>query len=55
MLVPLWGEILAEEPTDDTNAAAAANHGIIHTMLDSAAVTAARNAIPSLATNPDFS
>ena len=50
-----WGEILAEVATDDTNAAAGANDGIIHATLDPAAVTAARNAIPSLASNPDFS
>ena len=55
MIVLPWGEILAEVPTDDTNAAAGANDGIIHATLDPAAVTAARNAIPSLASNPDFS
>ena len=55
MIVLPWGEILAEVPTDDTNAAAGANDGIIHATLDPAAVTAARNAIPSLASNPNFS
>ena len=55
LVVSPWGEILAEVATDDTNAAAGANDGIIHATLDPAAVTAARNAIPSLASNPDFS
>ena len=55
MIVSPWGEILAEVPTDDTDAAAGANDGIIHATLDPAAVAAARNAIPSLASNPDFS
>ena len=54
VIVSPWGKILAEVPTDDTNAAAGANDGIIHATLDPAAVTAARNAIPSLASNPDF-
>ena len=55
MIVSPWGEILSEAPTDDTNAAAGGNDGIIHATLDPASVTAARNAIPSLASNPDFS
>ena len=55
MIVSPWGEILAELPNDDTNAGAGANDGITHTMLDSTSVTAARKAIPSLASNPDFS
>ena len=55
MNVSPWSEILAEVPTDDTNAAAGANDGIIHATLDPAAITAALTAIPSLASNPDFS
>ena len=50
-----WGEIIAEVPTDDSNAAAGANDGIIHASLDPAAVDKARAAIPSLATQPEFS
>ena len=50
-----WGEIIAEAPTDDGNAAAGANDGIIHASLDPAAVDKARAAIPSLATQPEFS
>ena len=55
MIVSPWGKVIAEVPTDDMNAAAGANDGIIHATLDPASVTAARNAIPSLASNPDFS
>ena len=55
LIVAPWGEIFAEAPTDDGNAAAGANDGIIHASLDPAAVDKARAAIPSLATQPDFS
>ena len=55
MIVSPWGEILAEAPTDDDAPGAGANDAIIHASIDPAAVTTARHAIPSLATNPDFS
>ena len=55
LIVAPWGEIIAEVPTNDGNAAAGANDGIIHASLDPAAVDKARAAIPSLATQPDFS
>ena len=55
MIVSPWGQILAEAPTDDDAPGAGANDAIIHASIDPAAVTSARHAIPSLATNPDFS
>lgn len=54
LIVAPWGEIIAEASTDDDNAAAGANDGIIHASLDPTAVAKARTAIPSLATQPDF-
>ena len=55
MIISPWGEILAEAPTDDDNAAAGDNDAIIHTELDIASVARARSAIPSLQTDADFS
>ena len=55
LIVSPWGQIIAEVPTDDENAAAGANDGIIHASLDPAAVDKARAAIPSLGTETDFS
>lgn len=55
LIVAPWGKIIAEVPTDDEDATAGANDGIIHASLDPAAVDKARVAIPSLGTQPDFS
>ena len=55
LIVSPWGKIIAEAPTDDDNAAAGANDGVIHASLDPAAVGKARAAIPSLGTQPEFS
>ena len=55
MIISPWGDILAEVPTDDDNAAAGGNDGIIHADLDITSVDRARNAIPSLRTDADFS
>ena len=49
------GEVLAEAATDDDNPAAGSNDAIIHADLDMQAVARARNAIPSLRTDADFS
>jgi predicted amidohydrolase len=54
MIISPWGDILAEVPTDDDNAAAGGNDGIIHADLDITSVDRARNAIPSLQTDADF-
>ena len=54
MIISPWGDILAEVPTDDDNAAAGGNDGIIHADLDITSVDRARNAIPSLRTDADF-
>ena len=54
MIISPWGDILAEVPTDDDNAAAGGNDGIIHADLDITSVDKARNAIPSLQTDADF-
>ena len=54
MTISPWGDILAEVPTDDDNAAAGGNDGIIHADLDITSVDRARNAIPSLQTDADF-
>ena len=54
MIISPWGDILAEAPTDDDNAAAGGNDGIIHADLDITSVDKARNAIPSLQTDADF-
>jgi predicted amidohydrolase len=54
MIISPWGDILAEVPTDDDNAAAGDNDGIIHADLDITSVDRARNAIPSLQTDADF-
>ena len=54
MIISPWGDILAEVPTDDDNAAASGNDGIIHADLDITSVDRARNAIPSLQTDADF-
>lgn len=55
MIISPWGEILAEAPTDDDNAAAGDNDAIIDAELDIASVARARSAIPSLQTDADFS
>ncbi|MED5351846.1 MAG: nitrilase-related carbon-nitrogen hydrolase, partial [Pseudomonadota bacterium] len=55
LIVSPWGEIIAEAPTDDNDAGAGANDAVIHATLDPQAVAKARNAIPSLGTQPDFS
>jgi predicted amidohydrolase len=54
MIISPWGDILAEVSTDDDNAAAGGNDGIIHADLDITSVDRARNAIPSLQTDADF-
>ena len=54
MIISPWGDILAEVPTDDDNAASGGNDGIIHADLDITSVDRARNAIPSLQTDADF-
>ena len=55
LIIAPWGEILAEADTDDANADARANDGIIIADLDAALVTQARSAIPSLTSQADFS
>ena len=55
LIISPWGEVLAEAPTDDDNAAAGGNDGIIHADLDMDDVARARGAIPSLRTDADFS
>ena len=55
LIVGPWGEIIAEVPTDDGDAAAGANDGIVHASLDPALVRKARASIPSLGTETDFS
>ncbi len=55
MIISPWGEILAEAPTDDDNAAAGDNDAIIDAELDITSVARARSAIPSLQTDADFS
>jgi len=54
VIISPWGDVLAEVPTDDDNAAAGGNDGIIHADLDISAVARARHAIPSLRTDTDF-
>ncbi|MGB1176470.1 MAG: carbon-nitrogen hydrolase family protein [Candidatus Puniceispirillaceae bacterium] len=54
MIVSPWGEILAEAPTDDDNAAAGGNDAVIQADLDMTGVATARAAIPSLQTDTDF-
>lgn len=54
MIVSPWGEILVEVPTDDDNAAAGGNDGVIHADLDIASVGRARSAIPSMRADIDF-
>ena len=55
MIISPWGEVLAEAPTDDDNAAAGDNDAIIDAELDITSVARARSAIPSLQTDADFS
>ena len=55
LIISPWGEVLAEAATDDDNPAAGSNDAIIHADLDMQAVARARNAIPSLRTDADFS
>ena len=55
LIISPWGEILAEAQTDDENAAAEANRGIIIADLEAALVTNARAAIPSLSSQANFS
>ena len=55
MIISPWGEILAEAPTDDENAAAGGNDAVIHAELDMTSVSRARDAIPSLRSDTDFS
>lgn len=54
LIISPWGEILAEAQTDDENAEAEANSGIIIADLEAARVTEARAAIPSLSSQADF-
>ncbi len=55
MIISPWGTVLAEAPTDDDAPQAGANDGIALATLDHELVAKARDAIPSLTTNPDFS
>ena len=54
LIVSPWGEILAEAPTDDANAQAGANDGVVHADIDITKVEKARNAIPSLGSDAAF-
>lgn len=51
MIISPWGEVLAEAVTDDHNAIAGANDGMILADLNADLVTKARTAIPSLTPN----
>ena len=55
LIISPWGEILAEAATDDGNADAGANDGIIVADLDMARVKEVRDAIPSLTSEAKFS
>ena len=55
VIISPWGKVVAEVPTDDDAAAAGANDGIALATLDREMVAKARDAIPSLTTNPEFS
>ena len=55
VIISPWGKVLAEAETDDDAPQAGANDGIALATLDHDMVAKARDAIPSLATNPDFS
>ena len=55
VIISPWGKVLAEAETDDDAPKAGANDGIALATLDPELVAKARDAIPSLATNPDFS
>ena len=54
LVISPWGKILAEVQTDDDAPGAGANDGIALATLDHDMVAKARDAIPSLTTNPDF-
>ena len=54
LIISPWGKVLAEAPTDDDAPQAGANDGIALATLEHDMVAKARDAIPSLATNPDF-
>ena len=55
VIISPWGKVVAEVPTDDDDTEAGANDGIALATLDHGMVAKARDAIPSLTTNPDFS
>ena len=55
VIISPWGKVMAEVPTDDDDAEAGANDGIALATLDHGMVAKARDAIPSLTTNPGFS
>ncbi len=55
MIISPWGEILAEAPTDDSNATAGANDAVIFAEIDPDQVDRARRAIPSLRNERHFS
>lgn len=48
LIISPWGEVLAEAPTDDSDATAGANDAVIYAPIDPAAPGIARRAIPSL-------
>ena len=54
LIISPWGDILAEAPTDDANAAAGANDGFVLADIDITKVEKARHAIPSLGSDASF-
>ena len=54
LIVSPWGDVLAEAPTDDSDAAAGANDGFICADIDITKVERARDAIPSLGSDATF-
>lgn len=55
LIISPWGKVIAEVETDDDAPQAGANDGIVLARLDHDMVAKARDAIPSLTTNPEFS
>jgi len=55
LIISPWGKVIAEVETDDDAPQAGANDGIALARLDHDMVAKARDAIPSLTTNPEFS